>query len=320
MERMGKAVAKRQWCGWLCLSCLLLYLGVGKGNWTENKGGYRKDNKKEDSKVLFPSYNQQQQSNIVVIAEQKHQQSLKGAEDDDVIKEIQRAVNAARKAEQKVAKLQADLQKGQAQWRGYEQALKKAYASERAKFLGDQTKLRQDLTEALAAQTTTRGALRAAAVRQLQDAGTVAAGPDVEMDDAWMALMKDTSFVEETEQNQELDGWLREELERIGSPNTAAAAKAKILAAMKGEPLLSAGDRTFTPLRPTRTGLPSPTKGDPVAGDKPGERTARALFPFGSPPGRARMEELMAVTKATQYKGDSPAISDPYLASPSHCL
>ena len=287
--------------------------GTGKGNWAEEKQGYKK---KEDAKPSFPSYNQQQQSSIVVIAEKNHP-PLAGTNEEDIIKEIQRAVNAARKAEQKVAKLQADLHKGQAQWRSYEQALKKAYAAERIKYQNDQTKLRQDLAEAMAAQAATRGALRSAAVGQLRDPETPTALPDAEMDDAWMALMKDTSYVEEVEQNRELDGWIREELDKIGSPNTAAAAKAKILAAMRGDSVIAASEKVSTPLRPTRTGLPSPSKGDLDNVDKKGERTARALFPFGCPPGRAKMEELSMTTKATQYQSGSPAVMDPYMASPS---
>ena len=289
----------------------------GKGSWAEDWQGYnKKDHKKEDAKHRFPGYNQQQQD-IVVVAEQKNQPPAGGTE-EDAIKEIQRAVNAARKAEQRVVKIQADLRKGQMQWQGYEQALKKAYAAEKTKFHGDQSKLRQELVEAIAAQSSTRAALRAAAVGQLQDDGREETHLDVDMDESWMALMQDRSYVEATDQAGEFDGWLQTELTKMGSPRTTAAAKARLAMALQGETKPSGGDPTSTPKRPTCMGVPSPTRTQPVNELGHGGSGPKALFPFGCRPGSAKERNPEATTQATQYRGDSPAVSDPYLVSPSN--
>ena len=205
------------------------------------------------------------------------------------------------------------FKKGQVQWRSYEQALKKAYGAEKVKFQNDQNKLRQDLTEALAAQASTRGALRAAAVGQLQEETQEAASQDVEMDEGWMALMKDTSFVEDQGRNREFDGWLQEELQRIGSPSTAAAAKSR--AAMKGESQSANGDAVITPRRLTRSGLPSPSKGVMESGARHAEKGPRALYPFGCHLGASMNASHLIPTKEIQYRGELPSRIDPSMAS-----
>ena len=291
--------------------------GAAHNTWTETWQGYNhKDAKKEAGKSAFPAYNQQQQKDITVIAEQRSALKTPGVE-EDAIKEIQKAVNAARKAEQRVAKLQSDLQKGQSQWASYELALKKSYAAERGRYQSDQSRLRQELADAMAAQTASRGALRAAAVGQLQAEGPAeATAGEMEVEEAWVGLMADTSMVETGEQVKELNGWLQTELDRLGSPETASAAKARLVAAMQvGEP--GHGQGHFqTPTRRPQTGIPSPSAGTRESTSAPAG-FPKALYPFGCAPEHARKEVPALITRSTQYREEEPAVSDPYQVSPS---
>ena len=229
--------------------------GNAQAGWEEDwSKSNKKDARKGEGKPVFPAYNQQQKGPVTVIAEQTFP-STPAEMADDAIKEIQKAVNMARKAEQRVSKLQTDLQVGQTQWRNYEKSLKEAFLKERTKFQGDQNRLRQELAEALAAQAQTRSALRTAAVGQLQEAGAASPQDVTEMDGEWEALMLDKDIVEESEQRMEMNGWLQQELDRMGSPQTAAAAKLRIAAAMKGKMEVS-GHATSTPPHPPNRACP----------------------------------------------------------------
>ena len=73
--------------------------------------------------------------------------------------------------------------------------------------------------------------------------------------------------MQEAGQGKELDGWLKEELRRIGSPKTAAAAKQRIT--LKDGSGVVASGAVITPQRPTNTGLPSPR--GPNSDNKSGE-------------------------------------------------
>ena len=290
--------------------------GSAQDNWGDAwYGAYSKDVKKEDSKHAFPAYNRQPQKEITVISENRNLPKTADVE-EDAIKEIQRAVNAARKAEQRVNKLQMDLQKGQSQWASYEQALKKAFATERARYQGDQAKLRQELAEALANQAATRTALRSAAVGQLKEEGPSSGLEDVAMEDAWLGFLRDTTMVETGEQRKELNSWLQGELDKIGSPESAAVAKARLIAAMRQGQQEEQEVHLHTPGRRTQGGIASPSQATsiPTATRLEGPR---ALFPFGCRPGHVTKEGRPLTTQATQYREDGSVLSDPYLVSPS---
>ena len=53
------------------------------------------------------------------------------------------------------------------------------------------------------------------------------------MEDAWLGFLRDTTMVETGEQRKELNSWLQGELDKIGSPESAAVAKARLIAAMR---------------------------------------------------------------------------------------
>ena len=75
------------------------------------------------------------------------------AQEDDqnagMIQSLQKAVNAARKAENRVKKVTAERVERQQQWRTWEADLKKTYAKERQRFSNALAKLEQDLREAV---------------------------------------------------------------------------------------------------------------------------------------------------------------------------
>ena len=289
--------------------------GKGKHNRAEDWQGY---NPKKDAKASFPAYNAQPKQEIAVVAE-KRMHPKEADPEEDVIKAIQRAVNSARKAEQKVSKLQSDLAKGQSQWQTYEIAIRKAYLAEKSKFQQDQAKLRTELSEALMQQVQTRHALRTAAIGHVQDGNQDMMVEGSQEADDFLALMQDTTIVEPAEQKEELDGWLKDELDKIGSPGTAAAAKARIVAAMKGGGAGPHQVPQVTPKRPTQGGISSPAVPPPKAASGGKEHVKRALLPFGGagvqtvPPG----QEYLQATSSTQYRQVGPAITDPYLTSPS---
>ena len=294
------------------------YASSGHGKGKQGRTEEWPHHSKKDGKVNFPSYNAQPKQDIAVVAE-KRMAPAESHPEEDVIKATQRAVNSARKAEQRVNKLQGDLAKGQSQWQAYEVAIRKAYMSEKAKFQKDQAKLRTELSEALSQQSLTRNALRTAAIGHVRDAGQEMIVDGDQEEDDFLALMKDTTIVEDVEQKRELDGWLQEELGRLGSPGTAAAAKARIVAAMKGGDSVATPAMQTTPNRPTQGGMATPSK--TLLAKKTGAVTKAptVLQPFGGPAGQAvrgNMEPLQSA-KATQYRQETPAVSDPYLTSPS---
>ena len=289
--------------------------GKGKHNRTEDWQSY---NAKKEARASFPAYNAQPKQEIAVVAE-KRMHPKEADPEEDVIKAIQRAVNSARKAEQKVSKLQGDLAKGQSQWQTYEIAIRKAYLAEKSKFQQDQAKLRTELSEALTQQAQTRHALRTAAIGHVQEGSQDMLVDGGQEADDFLALMQDTTIVEPAEQKEELDGWLKEELDKIGSPGTAAAAKARIVAAMKGGGSGPHQVPQCTPKRPTQGGIPSPARPQPKAVTGAKEHATRALLPFGGPNVQAvpSGQEPLQVTLSTQYRQDVPAATDPYLISPS---
>ena len=290
--------------------------GAGQEAWVEPWQGYKQNPKKDDAKGQFPAYKHQPQSDIQVIAEQRTAAKTLDSE-EDIVKEIQRAINSARKAEQKVAKLQSELQKGQAQWRSYEQAIKQAYVKERTQFQTDQQKLKHDLAEALTAQTSARKALRAAATGQATETGMEHVDMDVEQDAGWQALMLDTALAETAEAESEKDGWMQHGLLNVEEQDAMAIAKARIAAAAKIQS--GYGDRTglMTPSRPTRQGLPSPTT---MGRDNaPGSRSfvSRAMQPFGGVPGGGGKGGLTTTSPVGHYRGGADALADPYMTSPT---
>ena len=104
---------------------------------------------------------------------------------DSMVKHVQEAVNAVRKADHKVNKILADQHAKEQCWTFYVQKMQQAFVVERKKHQAMVEKLVQDLTEAKEQQRSTREALAQAAT------GTAKAPPKLEpaAEAEWLQLM-----------------------------------------------------------------------------------------------------------------------------------
>ena len=102
-----------------------------------------------------------------------------------MVKHVQEAVNAVRKADNRVNKILADQHAKEQCWTSYVQKMQQAFVVERNKHQAMVEKLAQDLTEAKEQQRSTREALAQAAT------GTAKAPPKLEpaAEAEWLQLM-----------------------------------------------------------------------------------------------------------------------------------
>ena len=114
-----------------------------------------------------------------------------------LVQELQKAVNSARRTENKVKKLLQDKAERQQQWQSWEQDLKKAYARERGRYQAALAKLDSEMVEALRAQDLARAAVRRVACgSQIQDEHSNSMEWDSEFEelvgaDPWEELTRD---------------------------------------------------------------------------------------------------------------------------------
>ena len=131
--------------------------GRGKAPWQE-KPDTRQG---QQRKGAFPHYDALPKGERQTLVEVTSTSSAGG-----YVSELQRAVNVARKAEQRVKKLAGEKQDRVQQWRDYEAELKRCYSVEKQRFRNALQKLERDEVEALAEQTAARESLRRVAVGQ----------------------------------------------------------------------------------------------------------------------------------------------------------
>ena len=75
---------------------------------------------------------------------------------DNIVKQVQEAINTVRKADNKVSKLKADQHSKEQCWTAYVQNMQQAFTTERRKHVAAMEKLTQDLEEAKALQLSSR--------------------------------------------------------------------------------------------------------------------------------------------------------------------
>ena len=90
----------------------------------------------------------------------KLQEISSSSNGDGYVSELQRAVNAARKAEAKIKKIHGEKRERQAQWQSYEAELRRCYSNEKQRFKNALSRLERDEVEALEEQTAARDNLR----------------------------------------------------------------------------------------------------------------------------------------------------------------
>ena len=128
--------------------------GTGKQqqNW---KGKGQDGHKKHDKPKAggFPKYDGVEPKQMVIIQERKEEQN-------SLVRDMQRAVTAARKAEGRTRKIQEDLANKEKCWLSYQQELKTAYRTELARYKQDVAKLKDELTEAMVQEQHAKQALQ----------------------------------------------------------------------------------------------------------------------------------------------------------------
>ena len=128
----------------------------------------------------------------------------------DLMRAIQKALTASRKADQRLRKLSSERDQKEKQWERYGAEMKAAYEKEFKKFRADMTRIDQDLDS-----TMRQGQEAAGLVKQLASGGLrpPAPAPAVE-DSGWAALIANTAADAEME---EPDGFLRKALQARAS-------------------------------------------------------------------------------------------------------
>ena len=178
--------------------------GRGKAPW-QDKQDYRQSQPK---KGTFPHYDalpKSERQNIVEIASSSNAGGY--------VSELQKAVNVARKAEQRVKRLAGEKRDRVQQWRDYEAELKRCYSSEKQRFRSALQKLERDETEAVAEQAAARENLRKVAV------GQTAEPEDTHMEilDQEFEMLTESAGMEPV-QEEDTDAVIRRAMEATQAP------------------------------------------------------------------------------------------------------
>ena len=208
--------------------------GRGKG---QEKGG-KSDSQpyKQQDIQRFPKYDQARtsQQHFLEISSDAGQSTA----DDGLVKELQKCVNVARKAEQKVSSLQKQLQTKHTQWENFQLELKQTFIKEQQRFQQDVQRLNAELVSAEESQAEARAVVRGAA----RGEGLAQIRPSEEMERQWMSKAQTWEQEGHQEDKTPPDAVLRRALEAATATTPAGSVEMR------------------TPLRPTRTGIASPCR------------------------------------------------------------
>ena len=213
--------------------------GNGRGAGALAKGqhkGHGKSEKKEWDQTWpetskFPKYDQLKAGAQQII--EVHSETASGSAEDGLVRELQRCVNVARKAEQKVTALQKQIQTKQAQWEAFQTELKQSFLKEQQRFTQDLHRLRSELVAAEESQSEARAVVRCAA----RGEGLLPRQSQLEAEEQWQSKIRAWEQEGQLEEDAPGDAVLRRALE--------AAVTKPVQQDMR------------TPLRPTSLGMPS---------------------------------------------------------------
>ena len=113
--------------------------------------------------------------------------------DGSGLNSLQALLNAARKAEQRVSRIQAAVEKAKVQWADWQQDMRSSWLKEKERFHRDQDRLQQELAEAMAAQQLARVEVQRGFVPREE--------PKPDSEDEWSALT--ASWEQEAEDGNE---------------------------------------------------------------------------------------------------------------------
>ena len=203
--------------------------GRGKAPWQD-----KVDNKQaQPRKVTFPHYDalpKGERPNMVEVAS-----SSTGS---GYVSDLQRAVNTARKAEQRVKKIVGEKTERVRQWKDYETELKRCYIAEKQRFRGALIRLEKEESEALQEQASARESLRQVALGLESEARPVS----MEEEDQDFELLTRSACTDRVEE-EDADAVIQRAVE-AGKQLPVAAA--------------SVGSHVVTPLRRTRAPAMTP--------------------------------------------------------------
>ena len=268
--------------------------GAGKwqywsGSWSpsQQNGGapWRKgQGKGQEHKhaLSFPGYDaaQKEEKHISEVA------STREAEGDSYANALQRAINQVRKAESRVRKAHADQKTRATQWSNWVMELRRTFAKEKSRYQAAVSRLEREMEEALLEQEGARAGLRKVAASMEMDSfsrpsQTMEAGAEFD------ALMQEEVCLEEP---QESNAEILTRTLQLGESRRTGGDVGPALPELPATPPAK---------RPPAYSLEAST---PLHGDKHV---------------RQRMFQHPRTRSASASPGQTPAGSDPYLASPS---
>ena len=266
------------------------------GSWSSPKPPWKQQLSSSSTKI--PAYDAQK---VNVDHSQMHNPETEEDRSDGMIQSLQKAVNAARKAESRVKKVTAERLERQEQWRAWEADLKRTHAKEKQRFGNALVKLEHDLREALHQQEQARANVRNVAsgsvTDQMEEITTVT--------DEEFAALKGTTSPDPWEDSQ--DAVLQRALAASLQPLPSATLGISRTSLPTTPPTTRSCPRTPVPQRLSST--PQASTATMVAGSSQGTtRPALALGqtthlrPFPPPMGHM-----------TGLPFGSPTASDPYL-------
>ena len=143
--------------------------GGGHGSWSYWRGTWSPSQKsnapwrtehqqqwnQNQHKKSFPHYDAVPRSERPALVE-----VASSSQSDGYVTDLQKAVNSARKSEQRVKKIQAERLERQEQWRSYEAELRRCYAQEKQRYKSALARLEKDEMDAAQEQAFAREQLR----------------------------------------------------------------------------------------------------------------------------------------------------------------
>ena len=274
--------------------------------WKGRDGKDGKDGQKEDS--LFPAYDNKKGGTAKVkmqTGEELVTVLATTRTSDTIVKDLQKLLNCARKAENKLAKIHADRAEKMQQWKDWEQQLKRCYATERQRHVSNLARLDKELEEAREQQELARQEVRQMAAGQAASPMEVVPTEDVDAQFAALMEEEDVSPGEESANEDVLRRALQASLEFPSTPPTMRSLPRTPVPkpVQKPAPLMVTAQASGSRLQPFPPPKPMQTGPYPV----------QDLNPMPSPHAVADPYQGVLLQQGGLQMGHAPAISPPVI-------
>ena len=240
-----------------------------------------------DSKPAFPAFDARppKKGSTAASSRRDEMHETVTGEDGHLVPTVQKALNGARKAENRLAKLVQDRQRAEQQWQDYMQDSKAAYIRERDRFHRAMDHFTKEILEAREFQRQARAVLRHVALEDEERKDMETEEATIE-DDEWDRMVKDW----EAERESVDDGVLR-------------------------RALLARETRSTTPAPPTRSVARSPAVPRDAA-EKRQDSSYRPMYNESSPVHQARSDPY-SMTSPRMEVGRGESLGRPAEPPPS---